>query len=232
MYYYGIDTTYIIYVLPALIFTLIAQWGVKSAYKKASKIHTTSMKTGAEVAERILHAAGITNVSIVPISGEMTDNFNPRNNTVSLSQGVYGASTIAAAGIAAHEVGHAIQYASGYAPLKLRNSIIPICNIGSSLSVPLILLGFLFSFQPLVTAGIIFFSLAVLFQLITLPVEFNASRRAMKLLEGTGILGSSELPQARKVLSAAAMTYVAALAVSVMQLIRLIALFGRGNRRD
>ncbi len=232
MYYYGIDTTYIIYVLPALIFTLIAQWGVKSAYKKASEIHTSSMKTGAEVAERILYAAGITNVSIVPISGEMTDNFNPKTNTVSLSQGVYGASTIAAAGIAAHEVGHAIQYAKGYAPLKLQNSIIPICNIGSSLSMPLILLGFLFSFQPLVTVGIVFFSLAVLFQLITLPVEFNASRRAMKLLESTGILGSGELPQTKKVLSAAAMTYVAALAVSVMQLIRLIALFGRGNRRD
>lgn len=230
MYYYGIDTTYIIYVLPALVFTLIAQWGVTSAYKKASKINTSSMKTGAEVAERILSAAGITNVSIVPISGEMTDNFNPKTNTVSLSQGVYGASTIAAAGIAAHEVGHAIQYAKGYAPLKLRNSIIPVCNIGSSLSMPLILLGFVFSFQPLVTIGILFFALAVLFQLITLPVEFNASRRAMKLLDGTGILERDELPKAKKVLSAAAMTYVAALAVSVMQLVRLIALFGRGRR--
>lgn len=230
MYYYGIDTTYIIYVLPALIFTLIAQWGVKSAYKKASGLHVSSMKTGAEVAERILHAAGITNVNIVPIAGEMTDNFNPKTNTVSLSQGVYGASTIAAAGIAAHEVGHAIQYAKGYAPLKLRNTIIPICNIGSTLSMPLILLGFLFSFQALVTVGIAFFALAVLFQLITLPVEFNASRRAMSLLQSAGILGASELPQAKKVLSAAAMTYVAALAVSVMQLVRLIALFGRGRR--
>ncbi len=230
MYYYGIDTTYIIYVLPALIFTLIAQWGVKSAYRKASRIHVSSMKTGAEVAERILYAAGITNVKVVPISGEMTDNFNPKTNTVSLSQGVYGASTIAAAGIAAHEVGHAIQYAKGYAPLKLRNTIIPLCNIGSTLSMPLILLGFLFSFQALVTVGIAFFALAVLFQLITLPVEFNASRRAMSLLRTVGILGESELPQAKKVLSAAAMTYVAALAVSVMQLVRLIALFGRGRR--
>ena len=232
MFYYGIDITYIVYVMPALIFTLIAQVWVKSAYNKASKLRVFSGRTGAEVAQRMLAAAGLHNVRIVPINGQMTDNFNPKTNTVSLSEGVYNTASIAAAGIAAHECGHAIQYATGYAPLKLRNSIIPLCNIGSSLSLPIILCGFIFNFQALVTVGIAFFALAVLFQLITLPVEFNASRRAMAYLSDTGALGSSELPQARKVLSAAAMTYVAALAVSVMQLVRLIVLFGGRSRRD
>ena len=230
MFYYGIDITYIIYVLPALILTLIAQFWVKSAYAKASKIRVLSGKTGAEVAQRVLYAAGVTGVSIAPIGGEMTDNFNPRNNTISLSQGVHSTASVAAAGIAAHECGHAIQYAKGYGALKLRNAIIPVCNIGSTAAMPLVLLGFLFNFQALVTLGIIFFGAAVLFQLITLPVEFNASRRAIKLLESTGTLSESELPQVKRVLTAAAMTYVAALAVSVMQLVRLIALFGRRSR--
>ncbi len=230
MYYYGIDITYIIYVLPAVIFTIIAQIAVKSAYSKMSKMYSERGFTGADIAQRILYSAGVTGVSVVPIAGEMTDNFNPKTNTVSLSQGVYDSTSIAAAGIAAHECGHAIQYAKGYGPIKLRNAIVPVCNIGSMAAMPLILIGFILNAQIFVTLGIAFFALAVFFQLITLPVEFNASRRAMQCLRDGGILSVDELPKARKVLTAAAMTYVAALAVSLMQLLRLILLANR--RRD
>lgn len=229
-YYYGFDMTYIIYVLPAIIFTFIAQIAVKRAYSKMSREYTVKGYTGADIAERILRAAGVSGVSIVPIGGEMTDNFNPKTNTVSLSEGVYNSTSIAAAGIAAHECGHAIQYAMGYGPIKFRNAIIPACNIGSSLSIPLVIAGFIFNFDVLIYAGIAFFALAVLFQLVTLPVEFNASRRAMASLRDGDILASDELPKARRVLTAAAMTYVAALAVSLMQLLRLIVLANR--RRD
>lgn len=228
--YYGIDWTYIVLVLPAILFTVIAQIWVKSAYSKMSKMYIEKGYTGADIAQRILRSAGVNNVSIVPIGGEMTDNFNPRTNTVSLSQGVYSSTSIAAAGIAAHECGHAIQYAKGYGPIKLRNTIIPVCNIGSTLSMPLVLIGFIFNFEALVYAGIALFGLAVLFQLITLPVEFNASRRAMAALRDGDILSTDELPKARRVLTAAAMTYVAALAVSLMQLLRLVLLANR--RRD
>ena len=230
MFYYGIDWTYLVFVLPAILFTFVAQFWVKSAYSKMSKIFSSHGYTGAQVAKAILDSAGVYGVSIVPISGEMTDNFNPTTNTVSLSAGVYDSTSIAAAGIAAHECGHAIQYAKGYGPIKLRNTIIPLCNIGSTLSMPIFLLGLLFNFEALLYAGIALFALAVLFQLITLPVEFNASRRAMATLRDRGILTGDELPKARRVLTAAAMTYVAALSVSLMQLLRLIVLANR--RRD
>lgn len=229
MYFWGIDITYIIYVLPALIFTVIAQAMVQSAYRKASAMANARGMTGAQVAERVLQAAGVSGVRIESVSGKLSDHYDPRANVIRLSPEVCHGASIAAAGIAAHECGHAIQYAKGYGPIKLRQAIIPVSQFGSAAAMPLILLGFLFNFQALVTAGIVFFAAAVLFQLITLPVEFNASRRAMAILESAGVLSGAELPAARRVLSAAAMTYVAALAVSVMQLVRLIVLFGRRN---
>ena len=229
-YYYGIDWTYIVLVLPAIIFTIITQIWVKSAYAKMSKIYCEKGYTGADIAQRILTAAGVSNVSIVSIDGEMTDNFNPRTNTVSLSRGVYGSTSVAAAGIAAHECGHAIQYAMGYGPIKMRNTIIPLCNIGSTLSMPLLFAGLIFNFSALVYAGVALFALAVLFQLITLPVEFNASRRAMRALQNGDILSIDELPKARRVLTAAAMTYVAALLTSLLTLLRLLIL-ANGNKR-
>lgn len=229
MYFWGIDTTYIIYVLPALIFTMIAQGMVQSAYRKASAMRSARALTGAQVAERVLQAGGVSGVRIEPVSGKLSDHFDPRERVIRLSEEVYYNASIASAGIAAHECGHAIQYDKGYGPIKLRQAIIPVSQFGSAAAIPLILLGFLFNFQALVTAGIIFFAAAVLFQLITLPVEFNASRRAMAILESAGVLSDTELPAARRVLRAAAMTYVAALAVSVMQLVRLIVLFGRRN---
>ena len=230
MYFLGIDVTYIIYVLPALIFTMIAQGMVQSAYHKASMMHNMRGMTGAQVAECVLRTAGITNVRIETTNGKLSDHFDPRSNVIRLSSEVYSGASIAAAGVAAHECGHAIQYAQAYGPIKLRNAIIPISQFGSAASMPLILLGFVFNFQALVTAGILFFGIAVLFQLLTLPVEFNASRRAMAILDRAGILTNGELPEARRVLRAAAMTYVAALLVSLMQLIRLIVLFGDRNK--
>ncbi len=231
MLFYGIDATYIILVLPAVIFAFIAQFRVNSTFNKYQKYGTARKITGAQAAQRILSSFGIPNVRIERVSGNLSDHFDPKSNVIRLSDSVYDSTSVAAVGVAAHECGHAIQYAEGYAPIKLRNSIIPVCNIGSMLSVPMIILGFVFSWQPIVNLGIIFFGLATLFQLITLPVEFNASRRALATLESTMTLSPEENKMTRKVLSAAAMTYVAALAVSLMQLLRLILLFG-GRRRD
>ncbi len=231
-YFYGIDITYIVFVLPAIIFAMIMQARVNSVFNKYSSVANANALSGAKVAEAMLRAFGITNVAIEHVSGNLSDHFDPKNNVIRLSDSVYNSSSVAAAGVAAHECGHAMQYASGYGPIKLRNSIIPICQFGSSLSVPLILAGFIFTFQPLVNIGIIFFALATFFQVITLPVEFNASKRALVTLENSGILSQEENKMAKKVLSAAAMTYVAALAVSLIQLFRLIILFGGGRRRD
>ena len=231
-FYYGIDITYIIFVLPALIFAIIAQSRVNSTFKKYSKYQNSMGYTGAQVAERVLLASGVTDIRIERVNGNLTDHFDPKSKVIRLSDSVYDSTSIAAAGVSAHECGHAIQYATGYGPIKIRNAIIPVCRIGSTLSTPLILLGFLFSFQSLVDIGILFFALAALFQLITLPVEFNASRRAILTLESSNILSEEENTSAKKVLSAAAMTYVAALAVSVMQLLRLVILFGGNRRRD
>lgn len=231
MYYWGIDITYIIFVLPAIIFTLIAQSRVQSTFKKYSQVRIMRGFTGAQIAQAMLKSNGLENVRIEHCSGSLSDHYDPKANVVRLSDSVYGSNSVAAAGVAAHECGHAIQHAVGYAPIKWRMAIIPISRFGSVLAMPLILLGFVFSFQALVTAGIVFFGAAVLFQLITLPVEFNASRRALASLEMSGTLSDEELPSAKKVLSAAAMTYVAALAVSLAQFLRLIILFG-GRRRD
>lgn len=229
-YFYGIDITYIVLVLPAVIFAMIAQSRVNSTFKKFSAQRTLRNMTGAQVAERMLSAFGITDVRVEHTSGNLTDHFDPKANVIRLSDSVYNSTSVAAAGVAAHECGHAMQYASGYGPIKIRNKIIPVCQIGSTLSMPMILLGFIFSWQGLVDIGILFFALATVFQLVTLPVEFNASRRALTTLVGAGILSENENSSAKKVLSAAAMTYVAALAVSLVQLLRLILLFG--GRRD
>lgn len=232
MFYYGIDITYIILVLPAVIFALIMQSRVNSVYKKYSVVNLSNSMSGAEVARRVLYAFGISNVRIERVSGNLTDHYDPKTNTIRLSDTVYDSRSVAAAGVAAHECGHAMQYASGYGPIKIRSAIIPICNIGSTLSTPLILIGFFLAWQPLVNIGILFFALATVFQLVTLPVEFNASRRAIAVLEDTGIVTRDEKSSAKKVLGAAAMTYVAALAVSLVQLLRLIIIFGGGRRRD
>lgn len=189
--------------------------------------------TGAQAAQRILNAAGIYDVEIRHISGNLTDHYDPRNKTLSLSDSVYGSASVAAVGVAAHECGHAIQHQKNYAPLTIRGAIVPVANIGSTLAWPLILIGLFISSrsgQALITAGIICFSLAVLFQIVTLPVEFNASRRAVRILGETGILGEQELGDTRKVLGAAALTYVAGAASAILQLLRLILLFG--GRRD
>ncbi len=230
--YYGIDFTYIVIVLPVVIFAFVMQARVNSVFKKYSSQRILSNLTGAQVAERVLRSCGVTDVKVERISGNLSDHFDPKANVIRLSDSVYDSASVAAAGVAAHECGHAVQYAKGYGPIKFRNSIIPVCQIGSSLSIPLILIGFLFSSQSLVNIGIVFFALAAFFQLVTLPVEFNASRRALLTLEETGILSEGENSSAKKVLSAAAMTYVAALAVSIAQLFRLILLFGGGRRRD
>ena len=185
--------------------------------------------TAAELTRKLLDENELYNVSIERVSGNLTDHYDPTANVIRLSDSVYNSTSVAAIGVAAHETGHAIQYAKKYAPIKLRNAVIPISQIGSKLSIPLIILGFIFSFRPLVLGGIVLFALVALLQLITLPVEFNASRRALVFLENGDYLYGEELNGAKKTLSAAAMTYVAALLVSLMQLLRLVLLFGRRN---
>ena len=238
MYYGGrgiglgwFDPTYLLLIVGALI-SLAASASLKSTFAKYSKIPCSSRITGRDTALRILNAAGIRDVQVGAIQGSLTDHYDPRNKTVSLSQPIFGQYSLAAVGVAAHECGHAIQHAQNYAPLAIRSAIVPVANIGSTLSWPTFVAGLIFSLRPLTMIGIVLFSLAVLFQLVTLPVEFDASRRALKMLVQTGILGEEENKGARKVLTAAALTYVAALAASVLQLLRLIALANGGNRRD
>ena len=225
------DPTYILVVIGALI-CIAASAKVKTTFNKYSKYRSMSGMTGAQAAQRILNAAGICDVRIQHVSGSLTDNYNPSNKTLNLSDSVCNSTSVAAVGVAAHECGHAIQHASNYAPLNLRSAIVPIANLGSSLSWPIFLAGLLFSVKSLTTLGIVLFSLAVLFQLVTLPVEFNASSRALRMLETTGILSREENAGAKRVLTAAALTYVAALASSVLQLLRLIILAGGRNRDD
>lgn len=229
------DWTYIVLVLPAVIFSIWASAKVNSTFKKYSFVRPDSGMTGAEAARRVLDANGLYNVRIERISGNLTDHFDPRTNVIRLSDSVYGVSSAAAIGVAAHEAGHAVQYAKSYFPLKLRNAIIPITNLGSRLAIPLILLGLLFSsmgsqFIYVAYAGIICFALSTIFQLLTLPTEFNASKRALASIKNSELLYGRDLDAAKEVLSAAAMTYVAALAVSVMQLLHLISIVG-GRRR-
>ena len=229
------DSTYLMLVLPCLILSIWASTSVNSTFKKYSKRLSQSSITGAEAAKCVLRANGISNVRIEQISGELTDHYDPKANVIRLSQNVHSSTSVAAIGVAAHEAGHAVQYAHSYVPIHLRAAIIPITNLGSRLSMPLILLGLLFNAASemsyfFVYAGIICFSFSLIFQLITLPVEFNASRRALAAIRNIGLLTSEELIGARKTLSAAAMTYVAATAVALAQLLRLIAIFGRRNR--
>ena len=232
--YYGyyFDPTYILIIIAAII-SLIAQWRVNSAFSKYSRVASMSGMTGAQAARMILQSNGINDVSVQRISGKLTDRYNPSTKVLNLSESVYGSTSVAAIGVAAHECGHAIQHARGYFPLSLRTALVPVANIGSQLSWVFIIVGAILSFnQTLITIGIIMFSAAVLFQLVTLPVEFNASARALEQLESNGILYRDEVSQTRKVLSAAALTYVAAAATAILQLLRLIILFGGRGRRD
>ena len=229
--YYYYDPTYMLIVISALI-SLFAQFLVNSRFSKYSRVRSRSGMTGAQAAERILQSQGIYDVAIQRVSGKLTDHYDPRNKTLNLSDAVYASTSVAAVGVAAHECGHAIQHARGYAPLSFRSALVPVANIGSQLSWLFIILGiFLGGSHTLIMIGILMFSAAVLFQLVTLPVEFNASGRALKLLSETGILQKDEVSDTRKVLSAAALTYVAAAATAVLQLLRLLRLFG-GNDRD
>ena len=238
MYYgYGLDMTYITLVLPCILLSLWASSNVNNTFKKYEKQLNRRGITGAEAAMRVLTVNGVQGVRIDRVSGSLTDHFDPRTNVIRLSDKVYNATSTAAIGVACHEAGHAVQYAEGYAPIKLRAAIIPITNFGSKIAMPLILAGILFTslgqFSTLlVELGIAAFSLSLVFQLVTLPVEFNASRRAMKAIEATGILTEEEQQGARKTLKAAAMTYVAATAVALAQLLRLVMLFGGRRRRD
>ena len=237
MFFY--DYYYIILVLPAVLFAMIASVKVNTTFKKYQNQLSRRGMTGAEAARQVLDANGLYNVSIRTVGGTLSDHYDPRDNTIYLSTAVYSGTSTASIGVAAHEAGHAIQHAKKYVPIKIRSAIIPVTNFGSRLAIPLILIGLLlnaFAESPfgilMAYAGVICFSLTAVFQLVTLPTEFNASARAMKALDNGGILTPDELRGARKVLSAAAMTYVAALAVSLMQLLRLLVILGGARRRD
>ena len=235
-YYYGFDWTYLVIVLPCLILSMLASSSVNSTFNKYAKVNSIRRLTGAEAAQRVLSANGVTGVRIERIAGNLTDHYDPRTNVIRLSDSVYNSTSTAAIGVACHEAGHAVQYAMNYAPIKLRAAIIPLTNFGTKIAWPLMLAGLLLSsmsyaFYNLVYVGIACFGLSLVFQLITLPVEFNASRRALVAIEEGNILTDDELVGARKTLRAAAMTYVAAVATSLVQLLRLIAIYGR-RRRD
>lgn len=230
MYY---DPTYVL-VLIGVILSLIASSRVKSTFAKYSQMRNTRGMTGAEAAQRVLQAAGIYDVRIEHVRGDLSDHYDPRSKVLRLSDSVYGQTSVAAVGVAAHECGHAIQHARGYAPLKLRSTLVPIANFGSQIAWPLILIGLLFngnSSTMFINLGIIAFLGAVLFQLITLPVEFNASSRAIRMIADTGLMQGQEIVEAKKVLSAAALTYVASAATAILQLLRILILTG-GRRRD
>ena len=235
-YYYGFDWTYLVIILPCMLLSLWASSRVNSTFKKYSTQYSYRRLTGADAARRVLSSNGVHNVRIERVSGNLTDHFDPKTNVIRLSDSVYDNTSTAAIGVACHEAGHAVQYAQNYGPIKLRAAIVPVTNLGSKLAMPLILIGILLSFlgnfsYTLVYVGIACFSLSVVFQLVTLPVEFNASNRAVALLSETGILQQEELQKTKKVLSAAALTYVAAAASSILQLLRLVLLFGN-RRRD
>lgn len=229
-YFYGFDISSIVYLLPAMIFAMWAQYNVKSTFQRYSKTASFRGMTGYDAARLILDANGLSHVRIEAVAGDLTDHFDPKANVIRLSQSVHSVPTAAAVGVAAHEAGHAVQYAVGYFPIRLRAAIIPVTNIGSTLSWPLILLGIALSWQPVAMLGVILFSLSVVFQLITLPVEFNASRRAVAALGDYGMDGEN-LRAAKNVLRAAAMTYVAALATAIANLLRLISIVNRNDRR-
>ncbi len=238
MYGYGMagffwDPTYLLIIIGAVI-CMIASARVRTTYSKYAQFRSNSGMTGAEAAERILQSQGIYDVAVQHVSGDLTDHYDPRNRTLSLSDATYGSTSIAAVGVAAHECGHAVQHARNYVPLRIRGAMVPVVNFGATLSWPLIIIGILMSRNLvghyIINLGIILFSLVVLFQLVTLPVEFNASRRAVRILEEQQILDSEELVYTRRVLKAAAMTYVASAAAAILQLLRILLI--AGNRDD
>ena len=230
MFVYWPDYYYIILVVLALILSVIAQIGVKGTYKRYSGILNSRGLTGAAAAQKVLAFYGIYNVRIEQVSGKLTDHYDPRANVIRLSSGVYSGSSIAAVGVACHEAGHAAQHAQNYVPIKIRNAILPVANIGSSAGIYLAIIGYFLGFSILVNIGIVLFAFVVLFQLVTLPIEFNASSRAIKVIDETGLLDVEEQIGAKKMLAAAAMTYVASILVSIMSLLRLILRFN--SRRD
>ncbi|MCM1544787.1 MAG: zinc metallopeptidase [Ruminococcus sp.] len=226
------DYYYIILVVPAMLIALIAQANVKGTYRKMAKIQNRQGITGAMAAQRVLSYYGITNVRIEQIGGSLTDHYDPRSNVIRLSPQVFAGASIASVGIACHEAGHAAQHAEKYVPIKLRNKILPFANIGSSVGIWLAIIGYFMNFGILVDIGIVLYACVALFQFVTLPVEFNASIRAMKVIDETGMLYSEEQAGAKKVLRAAAMTYVAALLTAIASLLRLILRFNRQNNRN
>lgn len=226
------NNIYVILLIPILALSLWAQYQVSSSFNRYSKHTNRRRLTGAQAAEAVLRAHGVYNVGIRSVRGNLTDHYNPRDNTIYLSDSVYNAATIAAVGVAAHEAGHAVQYAVGYGPVRLRNMMVPVTQFGSKFSFILLLAGMLLYSQQLFLVGIILFSLTTFFQLVTLPVEFNASHRAIETIEGQFLLDEDEISGAKKVLRAAALTYVAALLMSALQLLRYVLIFmGRSNRR-
>ena len=232
-FYYYFDPMYYLFALPGLLIALYAQAKVKSNYSKYSRVQNSAGVTGADIAREILNQNGIYNVDIRRIKGNLTDNYNPRDNAIYLSDGVFGSNTVAAIGVAAHEAGHAVQHAVGYTPIKIRSALVPVCNFGAGISPFLLILGYVLNFAPLLYIALAVFSLSVIFQLVTLPVEFNASRRALAAIEGIGRFNDYELKGAKKVLGAAALTYVAALLQSILMfLYYALRILGSGNRRD
>ncbi|MBQ8014654.1 MAG: zinc metallopeptidase [Clostridia bacterium] len=230
MPYFFFDYYYIILVIPAMILAVWAQVRVKSTYNKFEKVGNTRRITGAYAAQAVLNHYGITDVRIEQVSGKLSDHYDPKAKVIRLSTAVYSGYSIAAVGIACHEAGHAAQHAENYAPIKIRNSLVPVCNIGSSLGIPLAILGYFLGFEPLISIGLLLYAAIALFHLVTLPVEFNASRRAIKVIDDTGLLYDDEIGGAKKVLKAAAMTYVASMLVALANLLRLVLRFS--NRRN
>ncbi len=229
--YYGIDMYYIVLVVPCIILAFWAQSKVKSTFNQYSQVLNRRGMSGAQAAEAVLRANGVTGVRIERVSGRLTDHFDPRSNVIRLSDAVYDSTSVASVGVAAHEAGHAVQYAVRYFPIRLRSAIIPLTQFGSMAVFPLILLGLVFNSEMFINVGILAFALSTVFQLVTLPVELDASRRALAAIRERNLLYEDEYPMAKKTLTAAAMTYVAALAVSLAQLLRLLLIFG-GRRRD
>ena len=223
-----------IWIIPVILAAIWAMWAsarVNSTFKKYSSVRNSRGYNGADCARAVLRAGGVNDVTIERVSGSLTDHYDPRAKVIRLSESVYDSNSVAALGVAAHEAGHAVQHAVGYSPIKLRTAIIPICQIGSNLAMPLVILGIALSFSNLAYLGVAFFGLSALFQLVTLPVEFNASRRALECLKNENILVGDEINGAKRVLSAAAMTYVAALAVALANLLRLFMIVNRNSRR-
>ena len=230
--YYGIDMYYIVLVLPCVLFAFWAQNKVNSTFNRYSQVQNLRGLTGAQAAEAVLRYNGVSGVRIEYVSGKLTDHFDPRSNVIRLSSAVYSSTSVASIGVAAHEAGHAVQYAVGYFPIRLRAAIIPVTQFGSMAAFPLIILGLFMNSGILIDLGIWAFALSTVFQLVTLPVEVNASNRALAAIEQGGLLTEDEYPMAKKTLTAAAMTYFAALAVSFAQLLRLLLIFGGRNRHD